>query len=269
MQLNLSKPIAFFDLETTGINVGSDRIVEISIVKIHTDHRKEVKTARVNPTIPIPIASSKIHGIYDEHIKDCQTFKEMAPQLALFLEHCDLAGYNSNKFDIPVLVEEFLRAEVDFDLKNRRLIDVQNIFHIMEPRNLSAAYKFYCNKPLENAHTAEADATATYEIFLSQLEKYEHTEIEDANGKLHKPVQNDMNALSILTNRTKNADLAGRIVFNDKGIEVFNFGKHKDKAVEEIFSKEPSYYNWMMNGDFPLYTKRVITQIRLRMMNSK
>ena len=269
MQLNLTRPIAFFDLETTGINVGSDRIVEISIVKIHTDNRKEIKTLRVHPTIPIPITSSKIHGIYDADVKDCPTFKELAPQLALFLENCDLAGYNSNKFDIPLLVEEFLRAEVDFDLKNRRLIDVQNIFHIMEPRNLSAAYKFYCNRPLENAHTAEADAVATYEIFLSQLKRYEDTEVEDANGKIHKPVQNDMNVLSVLTNRTKNVDLAGRIVYNDKGVEVFNFGKHKEKSVEEVFAKEPSYYSWMMNGDFPLYTKRIITQIRLRIMNSK
>ncbi len=269
MRLNLTKPIAFFDLETTGINVGSDRIVEISIVKIHTDNREEIKTFRINPTVPIPEVSSKIHGIYDADIKDSPTFRELAPQLALFLDSCDLAGYNSNKFDIPLLVEEFLRAEVDFDLKNRRLIDVQNIFHLMEPRNLSAAYKFYCNRNLENAHSAEADARATYEIFLSQLQRYENTELEDSHGKLYKPVQNDMSVLSTLTTRTKNADLAGRIVFNEKGVEVFAFGKHKDKAVEEIFTKEPSYYNWMMNGDFPLYTKKIITQIRLRMMNSK
>jgi DNA polymerase III subunit epsilon len=269
MNLNLTKPLAFFDLETTGINVGSDRIVEISILKVNTDNTKEVRTWRVNPEMPIPEFSSKIHGIYDKDVADCPTFKTLAPQLAVFLESCDLAGYNSNKFDVPVLVEEFLRAEVDFDLKNRRLIDVQNIFHLMEPRNLGAAVKFYCNKPLENAHSAEADVTATYEVFLAQLQKYENTECEDGKGNFYKPVQNDMNVLSQLTTRGKCADLAGRIVFNDKGVEVFAFGKHKDKSVEEIFTKEPSYYNWMMNGDFPLYTKKIITQIRLRTMSGK
>lgn len=269
MKLNLTKPLAFFDLETTGINVGSDRIIDICILKAYPDGSTETRTWRVNPGIPIPEFSSKIHGIYDKDVQDSPSFKTIAPQLAVFLDNCDLAGYNSNKFDVPVLVEEFLRAEVDFELKNRRLIDVQNIFHLMEPRNLSAAYKFYCNKPLENAHNAEADVTATYEVFLAQLEKYEQTEMEDGKGNYYKPVQNDMNVLSALSSRSKNVDLAGRIVYNDKGIEVFAFGKHKDKGVEEIFTKEPSYYNWMMNGDFPLYTKKIITQIRLRMMNSK
>ncbi|MFL5752049.1 MAG: exonuclease domain-containing protein [Bacteroidia bacterium] len=269
IRLNLTKPLAFFDLETTGINVGSDRIVEICILRANTDNSTETRTWRVNPCIPIPEFSSKIHGIYDKDIADCPTFKTLAPQLAVFLDGCDLAGYNSNKFDVPVLVEEFLRAEVDFDLKNRRLIDVQNIFHLMEPRNLAAAVKFYCNKPLVNAHSAEADVIATYEVFLAQLQRYEDTEMEDGKGNLFKPVQNDMNVLSALTTRSKSADLAGRIVYNDKGVEVFAFGKHKDKGVEEIFTKEPSYYNWMMNGDFPLYTKKIITQIRLRMMSSK
>lgn len=265
MNLNLTKPLAFFDLETTGISVGSDRIVEISIVRVNIDNTTDKLTKRVNPTIPIPVSSSKIHGIYDKDIADCQTFKELAPQLAQFLTNCDLAGFNSNKFDVPVLVEEFLRAEIDFDFKNRKLIDVQNIFHMMEPRNLSAAYKFYCDKKLENAHSAEADTIATYEIFKAQLERYKDTELEDDKGNKHKPVQNDMNILSTFTARNRNADLAGRIIFNESGVEVFNFGKHKDKPVKEVFEKEPSYYNWMMQGDFPLYTKKIITQIRLSM----
>ena len=265
MNLNLTKPLAFFDLETTGINVGSDRIVEISIVRVNIDNSTDILTKKVNPTIPIPEFTSKIHGIYDKDVANCQTFKELAPQLSKFLNNCDLAGFNSNKFDVPVLVEEFLRADIDFDLRNRKLIDVQNIFHIMEPRNLTAAYKFYCDKPLINAHSAEADTIATYEIFKAQLDKYQNTEVEDEKGNKFNPVKNDMNVLSALTNRTKNADLAGRIVFNENNIEVFNFGKHKDKAVTEVFTKEPSYYNWMMQGDFPLYTKKIITQIRLSM----
>jgi len=265
MQLNLTKPLAFFDLETTGVNVGSDRIVEISIVRVNIDNSTTILTKKVNPTIPIPEFTSKIHGIYDKDVIDCPTFKELSPQLFQFLANCDLAGFNSNKFDVPVLVEEFLRADVDFDLGNRKLIDVQNIFHIMEPRNLTAAYKFYCDKPLENAHSAEADTMATYEIFKAQLIRYQNTEAEDEKGIRFNPVKNDMSVLSTLTARTKNADLAGRIVFNDKDIEVFNFGKHKDKSVKEVFEKEPSYYNWMMQGDFPLYTKKIITQIRLSM----
>lgn len=263
--MNLTKPLAFFDLETTGINVGSDRIVEISIVRVNLDNSTDILTKRVNPTIPIPELTSRIHGIYDKDIADAPTFKQLAPQLAQFLTNCDLAGFNSNKFDVPVLVEEFLRAEIDFDLKNRRLIDVQNIFHLMEPRNLSAAYRFYCDKTLENAHSAEADTIATYEIFKAQLARYEGQEQVDDKGNKTIPVKNDMTVLSELTARNKNADLAGRIVFNDKGEEVFNFGKHKDKTVREIFGKEPSYYSWMMQGDFPLYTKKIITQIRLSM----
>lgn len=268
MQLNLTKPLAFFDLETTGINVASDRIVEISIVRVNIDNNTEILTRKVNPTIPIPEFTSKIHGIYDKDIIDCPTFKELAPTLSKFLTNCDLAGFNSNKFDVPVLVEEFLRADIDFDLRNRKLIDVQNIFHIMEPRNLSAAYKFYCEKPLINAHSAEADTLATFEIFKAQLSKYENTEQVDEKGNAFIPVKNDMSVLSSLTTRTRNADLAGRIVFNDKDVEVFNFGKHKDKPVKEVFEKEPSYYNWIMNGDFPLYTKKIVTQIRLSMKTS-
>lgn len=265
MHLNLTKPLAFFDLETTGVNVGSDRIVEISVVRVNIDNSTDILTKRVNPGMPIPESSSKIHGIYDKDVADCQTFKELAPQLAQFLNNCDLAGFNSNKFDVPVLVEEFLRADIDFDLKNRKLIDVQNIFHIMEPRNLSAAYKFYCDKPLLNAHSAEVDTIATYEIFKAQLERYHEMEVMDDKGNKTIPVKNDMAVLSALTARSRNADLAGRIVFNEKGEEVFAFGKHKDKPVREIFEKEPSYYSWMMQGDFPLYTKKIITQIRLSM----
>lgn len=265
MQLNLTRPLAFIDLETTGINVASDRIVEISIFKVNVDNSNQVKTMRINPGMPIPEASSRIHKIYDADVKDCPTFKQAASQLANFIGNADIAGYNSNKFDVPLLVEEFLRAEIDFDLSNRRLIDVQNIFHIMEPRTLSAAYKFYCNKTIENAHSAEADIKATYEVFLAQLEKYENKQVDDGKGNLITPVKNDMAVLSELTAKTKNVDLAGRIVYNEKGQEVFAFGKHKDKPVIEVFEKEPSYYSWMMNGDFPLYTKKVITQLRLRM----
>lgn len=265
MQINLTKPLAFFDLETTGVNVASDRIIEISIVRVNLDNTTDILTKRVNPGMPIPEGSSKVHGIYDQDVKDCPSFKELAPQFASFLNGCDLAGFNSNKFDVPILVEEFLRAEIDFDLKNRRLVDVQNIFHIMEPRNLSAAYKFYCDKKLENAHSAEADTLATYEIFKAQLQRYQNLEVKDDHGNVTIPVKNDIAVLSELTARNKNVDLAGRIVLNDKGQEVFNFGKHKDKPVKEVFEKEPSYYSWMMQGDFPLYTKKIITQIRLSM----
>ena len=256
MNLNLTRPLAFFDLETTGVNVGSDRIVEIAILKIHPDGEKEILSQKVNPTIPIPPASSEVHGIYDKDVIDKPTFKEIGNKLSAFLENCDLAGYNSNKFDVPLLVEEFLRAGIDFEIKGRKLVDVQTIFHILEPRTLAGALRFYCNKELTNAHQAEADIIATYEVLNAQLEKY--TELK-----------NDVNFLHEFSSRSKNADLAGRIIFNPTGIEVFNFGKHKDKAVEEIFRVEPSYYDWMMNGDFPLSTKKVITAIRLKSMNNK
>lgn len=265
MHINLTKPLAFFDLETTGINIGTDRIVEISIVRVNIDNSTDILTKKINPTIPIPIATSKIHGIYDKDVADAPTFKEIANQLFQFINNCDLAGFNSNKFDVPLLAEEFLRADVDFDLKNRKLIDVQNIFHIMEPRNLTAAYKFYCGKPLENAHSAEADTVATYEIFKAQLKHYENTQLIDDKGNVFNPISNDMNALSELTTRFKQADLSARIVFNDNDEEIFNFGKHKGKTVKEVFEKEPGYYSWMMQGDFPLYTKKIITQIRLSM----
>ena len=265
IQPNLTKPIAFFDLETTGVNVASDRIVEISILKVMPDGTKEIKTKRINPTIPIPKQSSEIHGIYDEDIANEPTFKVIAKNLAMFLHNCDLAGYNSNKFDIPVLVEEFMRAGVEFDLKGRRFVDVQNIFHQMEQRTLKAAYKFYCGKEILNAHSAEADIEATYEVFLAQLERYNGVEFEDKKGNRTVPVKNDINALHSFTNINKNADLAGRIIFNEQGIEVFNFGKHTGKPVEQVLRDEPSYYSWMLNGDFPLYTKKILTDIKLRM----
>ena len=251
MKLKLKKPIVFFDLETTGVDVATDRIVEISILKLGIDGKKEIKTRRVNPTIPIPKESSDIHGITDEDVENEPTFKALAKSLAQFIGNSDLAGYNSNKFDVPLLVEEFLRAEVDFDLQNRKLVDVQNIFHKMEQRTLVAAYKFYCGKELVGAHGAEADNLATYEVLEAQIEKYDELE-------------NDVNFLSDFSKRNKNADLMGRIVFDENDVEVFNFGKHKGQSVEEILKNEPSYYDWMMKGDFPLYTKKVLTAIKMR-----
>lgn len=265
MNIKLNKALIFLDIEATGLSVGSDRIVEISLLKLNTDNSTETKTSRVNPQMPIPAAVSKIHGIYDNDVADAPSFKQLAPALLKFIGNADFAGYNSNKYDIPLLAEEFLRAEMDFDLEGRKLVDVQNIFHFMEPRNLSAAYKFYCGKSLENAHSAEHDTIATYEVFKAQLEKYKNTELEDEKGNKYIPVVNDIAKLSELSAKTKNVDLAGRIIYNEKGEEVFSFGKHKDKKVTDVFAKEPSYYSWMMQGDFPLYTKKVITKIRLKM----
>lgn len=267
MELNLSKPIAFFDLETTGLNVGNDRIVEISIFKVLPDNTSKLITHRINPIIPISPESTSVHGITDADVKDKPTFKELAPELNQFLEDCDLAGYNSNKFDIPLLIEEFLRAGIEFDLRNRRFVDVQNIFHKMEPRTLKAAYKFYCNKALPGAHSAEADTMATYYILKSQLDRYKEAEYEDSDGIITKPVKNDIQALHDFSYNTKNVDLVGHIVFDDKQVECFNFGKYKGKAVEEVFSKEPQYYDWMMKAQFPRSTKKVITAIKLRNFN--
>ncbi|MDQ3192412.1 MAG: 3'-5' exonuclease [Bacteroidota bacterium] len=256
MKLNLTRPLAFFDLETTGINVGNDRIVEIAILKVHPGGEKETLTQRINPTIPIPEGASAIHGIFNKDLIGKPTFKEIGNKLSDFLDNCDLAGYNSNKFDVPLLVEEFLRAGIDFEIKGRKLVDVQTIFHILEPRTLAGALKFYCQQELTNAHQAEADIIATYDVLNAQLEKYDQ-------------LQNDVNFLHEFSARGNNADLAGRIIFNTHGKEVFNFGKHKDKPVEEIFKLEPSYYDWMMKGDFPLSTKKVITALRLKSMNNK
>ena len=267
MKLKLNRPIAFFDLETTGLSIATDRIVEISILKINPDGTEKSITKLVNPTIPIPEVTSAIHGIYDKDVADKPTFKEIANELSQILNNCDLGGYNAIKFDIPLLVEEFYRADVNFEIKGRKFIDVQNIFHKMEQRTLSAAYKFYCGKELTDAHSAEADTNATYEILKAQLDKYESTEFKDRSGKISVPVKNDMQALHDFSFQTKNADLVGHIIFNDKDIEVFNFGKHKGKSVEELFKKEPSYYDWMMKSEFPLSTKKVITAIKLRGFN--
>lgn len=256
MQLNLTRPLVFFDLESTGLTIGTDRIVEISILKLMPDESKQVKTRRVNPERPIPPEVSKIHGIYDADVVNEPTFKAIANSLAQFIGNADLAGYNSNKFDVPLLVDEFIRAGVDFEMKNRRMIDVQNIFHKMEQRTLVAAYKFYCNKQIENAHSAEADINATYEVFEAQLTRYPE-------------LKQDIDFLHEFTSMNQNVDLAGRIIFNDKKQEVFNFGKHKGKIVAEIFVKEPSYYEWMMQGDFPAETKQVLTALRLRALSTK
>ncbi|MBN2236821.1 MAG: ribonuclease H-like domain-containing protein [Bacteroidales bacterium] len=267
MELNLKRPLAFIDLETTGIRVATDRIVEISIVKLHPNGKEEIKTRRVNPEMAIPMESSTIHGIYDEDVKDEPTFKQLAKGLDQFLQNCDLAGFNSNKFDVPLLVEEFLRAEIDFDVENRDLIDVQNIFHKMEQRTLVAAYKFYCGKDLENAHSAEADTIATYEVFKAQIERYEGVEFKDKDGSISKPIVNNMHALSEFSAVNKSVDLIGFIIYNDQNEPIINFGKHKGRLVSEIFQKEPSYYDWMMKGDFPLSTKRVITRLKLKSSN--
>ncbi len=251
MQLNLKRPMVFFDLETTGVDTSKDRIVEISMVKVMPDGEKITKTRKINPQMPIPPSSTAIHGITDDDVKDCPTFAQIARSLEQFIAGCDFGGFNSNKFDLPLLVEEFMRAGVDVDFKRRKFVDVQNIFHKMEQRTLVAAYKFYCDKDLTNAHSAEADTLATYEVLLSQLDRYPD-------------LQNDVDYLAEFTTRNETADFAGRILIDEKGVEVFGFGKHRGVSVAEVFEREPSYYAWMMNGDFPLYTKKVITEIRCR-----
>ncbi|MBQ1722995.1 MAG: 3'-5' exonuclease [Muribaculaceae bacterium] len=252
MELNLRNPIIFFDLETTGVDIMSDRIVELSLIKVYPNGTEEVKSRRLNPERPIPAEATKVHGITDDDVKDAPTFKQVAKDLARIFEGCDVAGFNSNRFDIPLLEEEFLRAGVDFDFSKRRFIDVQTIFHKMEQRTLIAAYKFYCGKDLTDAHSAEADTRATYEVLKAQLDRYPNLE-------------NDVAFLSEFSSHNKNVDLAGRIIYNDDKVEIFNFGKHKGKPVEEVLKKEPSYYGWMMQGDFPLNTKKVLTRIKLRM----
>ena len=251
MKLNLKRPLVFFDLETTGVDTAKDRIVEISMVKVMPNGDEIVRTRLINPQMHIPEDATAVHGITDEDVKDQPTFAQIAKSLSQFIEGCDFGGFNSNRFDLPMLVEEFLRAGVDVDFKNRKFIDVQNIFHKMEQRTLVAAYKFYCSKDLTDAHSAEADTRATYEVLKAQLDRYSE-------------LQNDVAALAEFSSRGETVDYAGRIVYNDKGEEVFNFGKYKGVKVSEVFQREPSYYDWMMNGDFPLYTKKVITEIRLR-----
>lgn len=256
MKLQLNRPICFFDLETTGVNIAKDRIVEIAILKIYPNETKESKTWLVNPTIPIPEEVVAIHGISNEKVANEPTFAELAPQIYDMIKDADLAGYNSDRFDIPLLAEELLRANIDFDMKNRVSVDVQTIFHKKEERTLSAAYKFYCNQNLDNAHSATADTNATYEILKAQLDKY--TDLE-----------NNIKELSVFTTRKKVVDFAGFIILNKDGKEVFSFGKHKGKLVEEILDKEPGYFNWIQNAEFPLYTKKILTAIKLRKLNNK
>ena len=253
MNLNLKNPLVFFDLETTGVNINTDRIVEICYLKVYPNGNEESKTMRINPEMHIPEQSSAVHGIYDEDVADCPTFKEVAKVIARDIEGCDLAGFNSNRFDVPLLAEEFLRAGVDIDMSRRKFIDVQVIYHKLEQRTLSAAYKFYCDKNLEDAHTAEADTRATYEVLKAQLDRYPEA------------LQNDMGFLSEYSSFTRNVDFAGRMVYNEENIPTFNFGKYKGKTVEEVLRRDPGYYNWMLQGDFTLNTKQMLTRIKLGM----
>ena len=252
MELNLRNPLIFFDLETTGINITKDRIVEISYIKVFPNGQEQEKTIRVNPGMPIPPEATAIHHITDEDVKDKPLFKDIAKDLSHVFEGCDIAGFNSNRFDIPLLMEEFLRAGVNFDISKRKFIDIQTIFHKMEQRPLVAAYKFYCNKDLNDAHSASADTRATYEVLKAQLDRYSSLE-------------NDVDYLSKFSSQNRNVDLAGRIVLNDQNVEVFNFGKYKGQPVEEVLRRDIGYFGWMMQGDFPQNTKNVLTNIKLRM----
>ncbi len=256
MQLNLTKPICFFDLETTGINISKDRIVEISILKVHPNGNEDTYTKRINPTIPIPQETTAVHGISDADVADAPTFKEVSKDIYNMIKDSDLGGFNSNRFDIPLLAEEMLRADVDFDMKNRLAVDVQTIFHKMEQRTLSAAYKFYCNKNLDDAHSAEADTKATFEVLKAQLDRYDELE-------------NSTKFLAEFSSRKKFADFAGFIVYNKEGEECFSFGKHKGKKVLDVLDQEPGYFGWLLNADFPLYTKKVLTAIKLSQFNNK
>ena len=256
MNLKISKPICFFDLETTGINISLDRIVEISILKVFPNGNKESKTWLVNPGIPIPLEVSNIHGITNDTVKNEPSFRSIASDVKSMLQNCDLAGFNSNKFDIPLLAEELLRSDLDFSLENISTVDVQNIFHKMEQRTLSAAYKFYCGKSLENAHSSKADTLATFEVLESQIQKYPD-------------LQNDVRFLSEFSTRGKNVDLAGFIKYNEDDIPCFSFGKHKGKTVDYILKNEPGYFGWLLNADFPMYTKKVLTKLRINKLNNK
>lgn len=256
MELKLTKPICFFDLETTGIDISKDRIVEIAIFKVFPNGNKESKTWLVNPTIPIPAETTAVHGITDEKIANEPTFAELATTVYNMIKDSDLAGFNSDRFDIPLLAEELLRAGVDFDMKNRVAVDIQTIFHKKEERTLSAAYKFYCGETLENAHSAEADTMATYEILKSQLDRYDD-------------LPHDMKSLSEYTTRKKSVDFAGFIIIDKDGDEAFSFGKHKGVKVDKVLETEPGYFGWIQNADFPLYTKKVLTAIKLRKLNTK
>ncbi|MGJ8666641.1 MAG: exonuclease domain-containing protein [Patiriisocius sp.] len=256
MELQLTKPICFFDLETTGINIAVDRIVEISILKVFPNGNKESHTWRVNPTVPIPAATTAVHGITDEMVANEPTFKELAKKVYDLIKDSDLGGFNSNRFDIPLLAEELLRAEIDFDMKKNLAVDVQTIFHKKEKRTLEAAYKFYCDKELVDAHSAAADTNATYEVLKAQLDRYPDLE-------------NDMSTLAEFSAHRKFADFAGYIGYNKKGKEMFAFGKHKGTLVEDVLENEPGYFGWLLNADFPLYTKKVLTRIKLSKLNNK
>ena len=251
MKLNLTNPIVFLDLETTGVDVATDRIVEICLIRVEPNGNRQSLTMRINPERHIPEEASAVHGIYDQDVKDCPTFKQVAKEIAADFEGADIAGFNSNRFDVPLLAEEFLRADVDLDMTRRKFVDVQVIFHKMEQRTLVAAMKFYCGQDLTDAHSAEADTRATYEVLKAQLDRYPE-------------LKNDVDALAEFSSHTNNVDFAGRIVYNDKGVEVFNFGKYKGIPVQEVFRRDPSYYSWMMQGDFTLNTKQVLTRIKLR-----
>ena len=250
MQLKLKRPLLFFDIESTGLDISTDRIVEISMIKVMPDGTRQVKTRRVNPTIPIPAAAQAVHGISDEDVKDCPTFAQLAKSMYQWMEGCDIAGYNSISFDVPLLAEEFMRAGIEPDFHDRDMVDVQVIFYKKEPRTLSGAYKFYCDKNLEDAHAAEADTMATLEVLEAQLDRYPDLE-------------NDVDFLSKFTKRSNMLDYAGRIVLDENGTPVFNFGKHKGKPVKEVLAVEPSYYSWIQNGDFTQDTKNVLTKIYL------
>ncbi|GHN02765.1 DNA polymerase III subunit epsilon [Cytophagales bacterium WSM2-2] len=262
MKLSLKIPLCFFDLEATGVNVAHDRIVEIAVIKVMPNGEILRKTNLLNPTIPIPAESTAIHGINNEDVKDKPTFKEVAREYARFFEGADLAGFNILKFDVPMLVEEFLRADVDFDYHRKKIIDSQKIYHFMEKRTLSAAYKFYCQKQMDNAHSAESDTQASMEVLMSQIERYEGQEVFDGLERKVGVIKNDMETLAKLVGDDM-IDLAGRMIRNPKGAVIFNFGKHKGKVVDSVFKEEPAYYDWMMNGDFPLDTKRKLTEIKL------
>lgn len=263
MKLNLRNPLCVFDLETTGTNITQDRILEIAVIKMLPNGEVLRKSSVLNPTIPIPPESTIFHGLTDEDVKDKPTFKEVAKEYARFMEGADLAGFNVLKFDVPMLVEEFLRAGVEFDYSRKKIIDAQKIFHMMEKRTLAAAYRFYLNKDLVDSHTAEADTEATMEVLLAQVERYDGKEVTDGLNRKIGEIKNDMEILSQLTSSDL-VDLAGRMVRNGKGEEIFNFGKHKNKVVTAVLKEEPAYYDWMMNGDFPLDTKRKLTEIKLR-----
>ena len=255
MSLQLKRPLAIIDLETTGINLSSDRIVEIAIVKIMPDGSRQVKRKLINPEMPIPPASTDVHGITNEMVKDAPTFKQAANEIKMFIANADLGGYNSNRFDIPLLVEEFLRSGIDIELDDRFLLDVQRVFHMMEQRTLSAAYKFYCDKILDGAHSAEVDATATWEVLEAQVKRYPQ-------------LGDTVDAIVKFTGEDQVVDFARRFIM-DNGVEVFNFGKHKGKPVTLVLKQEPQYYDWMMKGDFPLHTKQKLTEILNRTLLKK